>query len=91
MMTRSAPRIWNATSMPAVPPSASRTRQSATLDALRKIASAVDPAKGTIVVVGPRKEVGEALAKYGAPEIWDPEGNPVKADAAGATPAPKKK
>ncbi len=73
--------------------SASRTRQGATLDALRKIAAAVDPAKATIIVVGPRKEVGEVLAKHGDPEIWDPEGNPVKADAADAAPAkpsPKK-
>ncbi len=67
--------------------SASRARQGATLDALRKIASAVDPTKGTIVVVGPREAVGAALAKYGDPEIWDPEGNPAKP---ATPPAPKK-
>ncbi|MFO0589714.1 MAG: pitrilysin family protein [Polyangiaceae bacterium] len=68
----------------------SRTRQGASLEALNELARAVDPAKGTIVVVGPRSEVGPALAKYGTPEIWDPEGNPVKADAAPDA-APKRK
>jgi predicted Zn-dependent peptidase len=66
---------------------ASRARQAATLDALRKMAAAVDPSKATIVVVGPRKEVGPMLEKFGQPEIWDPEGNPAKGDAAGSEPA----
>lgn len=69
---------------------ASRKRQTATLDDLKKIAQGVDPAKATIIVVGPRKEVGPALAKLGQPEIWDTEGNPVK-DAAAPAPAPDKK
>lgn len=59
---------------------ASRTRQSASLDSLKKIAQAVDPSKATIVVVGSRKEIGPTLAKLGEPELWDTEGNPVKAD-----------
>jgi zinc protease len=67
---------------------ASRKRQTATLDDLKKIAQGVDPAKATIIVVGPRKEVQPMLAKLGEPEIWDTEGNPVKPDAA---PAPDKK
>ena len=49
------------------------------------------PATGAVLVhCG---SVGEVLAKHGDPEIWDPEGNPVKADAADAAPAkpsPKK-
>jgi zinc protease len=68
---------------------ASRTRQSAVIESLKKIAKAVDPSKGTIVVVGPRKEVGPVLAKWGEPEIWDTEGNPVKATEAPAAKQPK--
>jgi len=74
---------------PSYDAAASRTRQSATLDALEKIAQAVDPSKATIIVVGPKKELAPVLAKWGEPELWDTEGNPVKADAAAPTPAPK--
>ncbi|MBK8254016.1 MAG: insulinase family protein [Polyangiaceae bacterium] len=56
----------------------SATRQSASLDGLKKIAAAVDPAKCTIIVVGPRKDVQGVLQKLGPVEHWDPEGNPVK-------------
>ena len=58
---------------------ASRARQAATLDAVVKLAPAVDPAKGTIVVVGPRKDIDGVLAKLGEPVLWDPEGVPVGA------------
>lgn len=57
---------------------ASKKRQTATLDDLRKIAQAVDPSKGVIVVVGPEKEVAPVLAKIGTPEVWDAEGNPIQ-------------
>lgn len=63
---------------------ASRKRQGAALADLVKIAQAVDPSRATIVVVGPRKEVGPMLAKLGEPVIWDTEGNPVQPDAAAA-------
>jgi zinc protease len=70
---------------------ASRKRQTASLDDLKKIAQGVDPSKATIIVVGPRKEVEPMLAKLGQPEIWDTEGNPVKAAAPAATPDKKTK
>ena len=67
---------------------ASRTRQTATLDVLKKIAEAVDPTKATIVVVGPKKEVGDALGPLGEPAFWDTEGTPIGAAAPAAPPAP---
>lgn len=70
---------------------ASRKRQTATLDDLKKIAQGVDPGSATIIVVGPRKEIEPMLSKLGRPEIWDAEGNPVKADAPAAAPDKKTK
>lgn len=70
---------------------ASRKRQTATLADLAKIGQAVDPTGATIIVVGPRKDVGPMLAKLGEPVIWDTEGNPPKADAAAPASAPDKK
>ncbi len=66
---------------------ASRARQAATLEALKKIAGAVDPSKATIVVVGPANVVKPALAKFGEPVLWDAEGSVTAAPpAAPATP-----
>ena len=61
---------------------ASRARQSAKLEDVLTLAKKyVDPASGTIVVVGPRADVVPQLAAIGLPEpeAWDPEGKPIAA------------
>jgi len=69
---------------------ASRARQQASKAELDTLAAAVAP-RGTIVVVGPAAAVLPQLeaAKLGKPELFDAEGNPMK--AGGARPAAKKK
>ena len=66
---------------PAFDAQASRARQEASKADLDKLAAAVSPGHGTIVVVGPRAAVGPQLAAagLGQPELWDPEGFPLEA------------
>lgn len=85
-------RRLGALAMLGLPPefdtTASRERQQATQGRLAELAKLVDPASATIVVVGPRGAVAPQLAAIGLeePELWDPEGSPLK----GAATAPKK-
>ena len=66
-----------------LPPSfdvtASRVRQTATLQELGPLAQAhVDPSGAILVVVGPRAEVAPQLVELGmTPEMWDAEGMPL--------------
>jgi predicted Zn-dependent peptidase len=70
--------------------SASRKRQEAGKAELDALAAAVSPNGATIVVVGPASAVTPQLASagLGQPELWDTEGNPIKAGAP-KPPAPK--
>jgi predicted Zn-dependent peptidase len=66
-----------------LPPSfdvtASRVRQTATLQELAPLAQAhCDPAGAILVIVGPRAEVAPQLVELGlTPEMWDTEGMPL--------------
>lgn len=69
---------------------ATSARQRASLAQLAELARAhVDPKNATIIVVGPRDKVAPQLAtlSLGEPELWDAEGQPLKAAVA----APAKK
>ncbi|APR86780.1 peptidase, M16 family protein [Minicystis rosea] len=80
---------------PAFDANASRSRQQASKSELDALAAAVSPNGATIVVVGPAAAVTPQLdaAGLGKPELYDTEGNPLKAGAPEkpAKAAPKKK
>lgn len=68
--------------------SATRARQAGTLAQVNELASAVGRSAGTIIVVGPKKDVLPQLAEIGFadPELWDAEGQPLKGAVAKAPP-----